>query len=225
MPGPRRNQPMEKPKNPFSTVKRLAGYMTEHIPFILLVLAAIVFSALANVIGTSFLRSVIDDYLGPMTQNYTPELMAQLSTMSDLNIPLLLTGAYVGSDPVIERDTVAIEFMRDKLHFTQRNNHSSQTGNVMPVDGSINRFAFSPCTFTTAIGEPLYRVEAPDALEPAGDGAMRIYRYQDTSMSAGVAYDGEQKIVVLGFPFETIIGSSDRARIMGEIMNFLTENK
>ena len=76
MPGPRRNQPMEKPKNPFSTVKRLAGYMTEHIPFILLVLVAIVFSALANVIGTSFLRSVIDDYLGPMTQNYTPELMA-----------------------------------------------------------------------------------------------------------------------------------------------------
>ena len=161
----------------------------------------------------------------PQFAVYTPELMAQLSTMSDLNIPLLLTGAYVGSDPVIERDTVAIEFMRDKLHFTQRNNHSSQTGNVMPVDGSINRFAFSPCTFTTAIGEPLYRVEAPDALEPAGDGAMRIYRYQDTSMSAGVAYDGEQKIVVLGFPFETIIGSSDRARIMGEIMNFLTENK
>ena len=77
MPGPRRgNQPMEKPKNAFSTVKRLAGYMTEHIFFIILVLIAIIFSALANVIGTSFLRTIIDQYLEPMVQNYTPELMA-----------------------------------------------------------------------------------------------------------------------------------------------------
>ena len=94
MPGPRRgNQPMEKPKNAFSTVKRLAGYMTEHIFFIMLVLIAIIFSALANVIGTSFLRTIIDQYLEPMVQNYTPELMAGfIATLVKLGV-IYLVGA------------------------------------------------------------------------------------------------------------------------------------
>lgn len=94
MPGPRRgNQPMEKPKNAFSTVKRLAGYMTEHIFFIILVLIAIIFSALANVIGTSFLRTIIDQYLEPMVQNYTPELMAGfIATLVKMGV-IYLVGA------------------------------------------------------------------------------------------------------------------------------------
>ena len=94
MPGPRRgNQPMEKPKNAFSTVKRLAGYMTEHIFFIMLVLIAIIFSALANVIGTSFLRTIIDQYLEPMVQNYTPELMAGfIATLVKMGV-IYLVGA------------------------------------------------------------------------------------------------------------------------------------
>lgn len=161
----------------------------------------------------------------PQFAVFTPELMTQLSTMHDLHIPVMITGAYVGSDAVIEQDSAALAFMRDKLHFTQRNNHSSQTGEVMPVDASINGFSLSACNFMTEAGREIYRVEAPDALEPAGEGAMRLYRYADTSMSAGVAYGGDdQRIVVLGFPFETIVNSADRARIMGEIMNFLTQN-
>ena len=94
MPGPRRgNQPMEKPKNAFSTVKRLAGYMTEHIFFIILVMIAIIFSALANVIGTSFLRTIIDQYLEPMVQNYTPELMAGfIATLVKMGV-IYLVGA------------------------------------------------------------------------------------------------------------------------------------
>ena len=84
---------MEKPKNAFSTVKRLAGYMTEHIFFIILVLIAIIFSALANVIGTSFLRTIIDQYLEPMVQNYTPELMAGfIATLVKMGV-IYLVGA------------------------------------------------------------------------------------------------------------------------------------
>ena len=46
-------------------------------------------------------------------------------------------------------------------------------------------------------------VEAPDALNPVGDNAYTIFRYSNT-ISAGVAYKGDYKSVVLGFPIETL---------------------
>jgi hypothetical protein len=42
-------------------------------------------------------------------------------------------------------------------------------------------------------------------------------------MNAGVAYDGKQRIVVLGFPFESIIGEAEREGVMNGIMNFLVK--
>jgi hypothetical protein len=38
-----------------------------------------------------------------------------------------------------------------------------------------------------------------------------------------VAYDGKQRIVVLGFPFESIIGEAEREGVMNGIMNFLVK--
>ena len=56
-------------------------------------LIAIIFSALANVIGTSFLRTIIDQYLEPMVQNYTPELMAGfIATLVKMGV-IYLVGA------------------------------------------------------------------------------------------------------------------------------------
>ena len=113
--------------------------------------------------------------------------------------------------------------MKEVLHYQQRNNHSSQTGSVMSVDGKRNGFSLPACTFMTKEGYPQYRVEAPDALEPVDKNGMRVYRYSDTSMNAGVAYDGKQRIIVLGFPFESIIGEAERAGVMRGVMNFLVK--
>ena len=109
------------------------------------------------------------------------------------------------------------------MHYQQRNNHSSQTGVVMAVDTDRNGFALPSCTFMTQEGRAQYRVEAPDALEPTDKKGMRLYRYSDTSMNAGVAYEGDQRILVLGFPFESIIGEQDRVRVMDGIMKFLVK--
>ena len=71
MPGPNRrnrNQPRPKVNNPFKTLKRLLGII------------CIVVSVLANVQGTLFIQSLIDDYITPMlsqpTPDFTPLLMA-----------------------------------------------------------------------------------------------------------------------------------------------------
>lgn len=76
MPGPMRdNKPGAKPKNVSKTLKRIFGYMAEYKFLLALVLLAIVFSSLAQIIGTSFLKSVIDDYIEPMLKQYDSALM------------------------------------------------------------------------------------------------------------------------------------------------------
>jgi len=64
-------------------------------------------------------------------------------------------------------------------------------------------------------------VEAPDAIEPAGKGALCSFRYAENNSSAGVAYNGTNKIVMLGFPFETIINEKQRDQLMDQILRFL----
>ena len=76
MAGPmRENRPGAKPKNVNKTLKRIFSYMTEYKGLLALVLIAIVFSAGAQIIGTSFLKSVIDDYIEPLLRNYDASLL------------------------------------------------------------------------------------------------------------------------------------------------------
>lgn len=54
-------------ENPMKTLKRLLSYVVNHYKFLgLIVLIAIVISSLANVIGTLFLKQLIDDYITPL---------------------------------------------------------------------------------------------------------------------------------------------------------------
>ena len=181
------------------------------------------YAAVDVIMGEQKTSHLYNKEIKPDFAVYTPAMMAALRTLQDLNIPLLITGAYVGSDAVIENDKEVIDFMKEVLHYQQRNNHSSQTGVLMSVDADRNGFWLPACSIMTKEGNAQYRVEAPDALEPADKKGMRLYRYSDTSMNAGVAYDGKQRIVVLGFPFESIIGESERAGVMNGIMNFLVK--
>ena len=76
MPGPgsRGRIPM-KPKNAGSTIKRIFSYMAEFKLGLLLVAIGIIFSSTVQIIGTAFLKKVIDSYLIPLMQEYQPEIM------------------------------------------------------------------------------------------------------------------------------------------------------
>ena len=63
---PRKQGPMQKPKNAFGAFKRILSYMAEYKALLLLVVVFIICSSLANVIGTSFLQKIIDNYLTPL---------------------------------------------------------------------------------------------------------------------------------------------------------------
>lgn len=57
---------MQKPKNAFGAFKRILSYMAEYKALLMLVVVFIICSSLANVIGTSFLQKIIDNYLTPL---------------------------------------------------------------------------------------------------------------------------------------------------------------
>ena len=88
MPAPhgRRNmQPRQKVKNPKKTLKRLLGIIfKKYKVHIIIVFICIIISVLANVQGTLFIQSLIDDYITPMLKdvqnglaaNFTPLLLA-----------------------------------------------------------------------------------------------------------------------------------------------------
>ena len=74
-PGPRgAGQPRPKVENPGLLLKRIMGEVFQHyLPHCIIVLICIVVSALANVQASLFLKSLIDDYIVPMTQQTAPD--------------------------------------------------------------------------------------------------------------------------------------------------------
>lgn len=60
---------MQKPKNAFGAFKRILSYMAEYKALLMLVVVFIICSSLANVIGTSFLQKIIDNYLTPLIKD------------------------------------------------------------------------------------------------------------------------------------------------------------
>ena len=78
--------------------------------------------------------------------------------------------------------------------------------------------------FNTQPHPTIYRVDAPDAIKPIGDQAKTWLRYAENEFSAGVRYEGDYRVVVLGFPFETVMDELDRRELMREVLRFLRKN-
>lgn len=75
-------------------------------------------------------------------------------------------------------------------------------------------------TYYQDLNPESYVVESPDALEPAAQGAFTILRYSENNLSAGIAYKGNYKTCVLGFPFEAIRTVTERELLMKAILTF-----
>ncbi|MCK5703188.1 MAG: hypothetical protein KAI29_18635, partial [Cyclobacteriaceae bacterium] len=132
---------------------------------------------------------------------------------------VFVSGAYVGSDFIINEDTIARAFANNILHFKWRTNHAVKSGEVYSTDYSNDAFIGS-WNFNTNYHPTIYKVEAPDAIEPYGENTITAFRYKENNSSAGTVFSGEYKTVVLGFPFETIIDEKERTQLMKQILNY-----
>ncbi|MDR2899927.1 MAG: ABC transporter ATP-binding protein/permease, partial [Treponema sp.] len=74
MPGPNRNQKIEKPKDAIKTIRKIFSYLAKSKWLFFLVMLFVLISASAQVAGTYFLKPLINDYIIPLIGNKSPDL-------------------------------------------------------------------------------------------------------------------------------------------------------
>lgn len=153
---------------------------------------------------------------------FTPGMINSLGSFAESGGNIFLSGAYIGTDMVENDDSIAIRFARDVLGFQWRTNFATKTGDVEATDQIPSSFP-RHISFNTVYLPGIYTVEAPDAIEPAGEDSWRIYRYSSNLTSAGVIKSGRHRVVTLGFPFETIVSPDQRLLLMRQVMNFFNQ--
>ncbi len=93
MAGPmRENKQGAKPKSVAKTLKRIFSYMSEFKLQLTLVLFFIFLSSAVQIIGTGYLKSVVDDYIEPLISGYDSALLRQFIQTLLFMALLYLTG-------------------------------------------------------------------------------------------------------------------------------------
>ena len=153
---------------------------------------------------------------------YTPEFMCKIKKLVDARVNIMMSGAYVGSDLSLNSsDSTAILFAANNLHFAPMTGNAVNSGQFYATDFAAS-FLKGKYTFNTGLSDWIYQVESPDAIIPAGKGSICAFRYSQNNTSAGILYNGKNRNIILGFPFETILSEVERDSLMMQILDFLS---
>ncbi|MCE1197447.1 MAG: fibronectin type III domain-containing protein [Marinilabiliales bacterium] len=152
---------------------------------------------------------------------FTPAMQKKLTDLSEKEgTRLLISGAYIGSDLALCGDTLAAKFAAKVLHYTLRSSHASKSGEIYTVN-NWRQSTSQDYHYIHTWHPTLYKVEAPDAIEPAGKNASVLFRYAGDNKSAGTFYEGRYKVVSLCTPIETIATNEERERLMKQLLELL----
>ena len=151
-------------------------------------------------------------------------LQRALRTYAEAGGALLVTGAYALTDLYEDATAEDIAFAEEVLHATSGGADTEAQRVVTPIALALKRKTntalIGEVAFNTELRGDIYAVEAVDIVSPVGEGAHTILLY-DTDTSAAVAYAGGHRVIVVGFPFETITDSNERNRMMTKSLNYL----
>ena len=133
---------------------------------------------------------------------------------------LFVSGAYLGSDMFTAngKDSSDVKFSSNILKYKLASDHAVKNGGVKIVNEKF-KSSFTQFNFNTEFNKEIYRVEAPDALGSI-NGSETFLRYSENLYSAGVAYNDNYGVVVMGFPFETIKAETARNKLMTSILRY-----
>ncbi len=138
---------------------------------------------------------------------------------------LFASGCYVASDlwNGFEADGKDREFARKVLHISYNGDMATRRG-VARVVASPMKMARQNINFNREPSSDFYPVESPGCIAPAGRGAFIAMRYATNNQSAAVGYNGEDyRVMIMGFPFESILSEQERNSLMRGVLDFLNE--
>jgi hypothetical protein len=151
---------------------------------------------------------------------------SRLTAYSAAGGNLFVSGSEIAWD--LDRDSGPTSadrsFLRSTLHAALNGNTNDDSGSYTfaPVAGSI--FAGNATGQFDNGSSGLYAVGYPDVLTPQGAGAAAALSYPGLGHgAAAVQYDGSAgggRVVLLGFPFETITSASLRQEMLADALKF-----
>lgn len=156
-------------------------------------------------------------------KTFTPEVQQLLTAYAQQGTSIFVSGAYVASDlwdnKLAKPQEADLAFAKNILKYQWRNSKAAITGRLSTVRSPLN-LTRTEYTYAHSLNPNTYIVEAPDAIEPACDSAYTVMRYPENNLSVAVAYRGTYKTFVMGIPFESIMDSIKREKLMAEIIRF-----
>ena len=143
-------------------------------------------------------------------KTFTPRMQVQLQNYCAQGGSLLISGSYLGSDMSISQSDR--NFTQNILKYDFQS--SLLNTEVIGVNGIGNTLKLSQKP-----NESYYTLTAPEALQPTNGGFATMV-YESDQRCAAVAYNGNYRTFVMGFPFENIDSGNERARIMASVLHF-----
>ena len=133
---------------------------------------------------------------------------------------LFLSGAYLLSDMC---DSIDSFFVKKCLKVKKNTIIVNPKGFVRQHFSPLLAVSDSIC-YSNKPSEDIYHLTSVDALLPMED-AFPVLRYDDNGTIAAVAYKGDYRLWIMGFPFETITESRKQQDLMLDVLNFLVREK
>jgi hypothetical protein len=160
----------------------------------------------------------------PKYKTFPDELQAKITDYCRQGGNIFISGAFVATDlwdtPFVKDSDK--QFAQEVLKYKWRTGHAAVTGKVKSVHSPYEQFTGN-YQFYHQLNPDFYAVESPDAIEPAGEGSHTVFRYSENNLSAGIAYSGDYKTCILGFPFETVQEENDRHQLMEDLLRFMVD--
>lgn len=158
-------------------------------------------------------------------KTFSKEMQKAVTDYCQTGGNFFVSGAYVGSDlwdnRLAKADEADQTFATNVLKYKWRVGQAAKMGKVKAVASPFPVIT-GQYAYHNELSTESYIVESPDAIEPAEAGAYTIMRYSENNLSAGVAYKGAYKTVVLGFPFESLRTTDEKEQLMKVILTFFT---
>ena len=159
-------------------------------------------------------------------KTFSEEMQNAISDYCRTGGNFFVSGAYVASDlwdnRLAKADEKDKKFAMEVLKYKWRTGQAARNGKVKGVASPFPTIKGN-YTYHQELNPESYVVESPDAIEPAVRGAFTVLRYSENNLSAGIAYKGDYKTCVLGFPFESVRTPEEREQLMKAILAFFEQ--
>ncbi len=165
---------------------------------------------------------------GADCKTFTPAMQLRIKALTATGANFFISGSYVATD-LWDNENSSAEtakadqnFARNVLGYAWRESRAAVEGGVHQVPSPFRAFGKGSYIFNQTLSGDCYVVESPDGVIPADNSrGATVLRYDENNISAGSAFDsGIYKIVVVGFPFETIKSEDSRKHLMKQILDF-----